>query len=276
MRVVGWSPGVVTGTPNVTLTIDAPRWHGVEFVVSIAPDGALAGLLTQRREPDAVALTAALFQRIPVGALVKTAREFLRDFKLDFERLSPPAGEPDAVLESLDGPVYGRDEQRDLRLARICRRYLQLHQHGTLNPMWKRIIATEFDLSESSVPTTIMRARQRHFLTPVKPGQPGGELTEKARRLLGPSRSTWDRLSADQQAQELRRHPLREPIKRDLRARFDAGQIDRKWWRLLVLAIEPLVTLRPVREVYGKDEPELSAIEAAARELLRTYPELKP
>ena len=280
MRVMEWSLGYPGTAPNVTIEIDSPRWSGLEFCVGIGLDGELESVLV-RRAGRAVPLSAALFRDIPVGALTRVARAHIRGFKEGWEEWNPPGAsellETDALLEYLDKPAYGSDDDRDLRLAQMCRRYLQLHDGGRLHPMWKRILASEFPpLKESSVPTTIMRARnKRHLLTPVAPGQSGGELTEKARRLLGPTPSAWDRLTAAQKQDALRRDGFREPIKRDLSARHTAGEIDRKWWRLLNLALEPLITRFTVREIYG-DDPDLVGIEAAAKELLKTYPELKP
>ena len=64
----------------MTIKIDPPVWSGIEFCVGIGLGGELESVLVCRAG-RAAPLSAALFQRVPVGALTRVAREHIRDFK---------------------------------------------------------------------------------------------------------------------------------------------------------------------------------------------------
>jgi hypothetical protein len=112
----------------------------------------------------------------------------------------------------------------DLRLARLCQRYLALNgKRG-----WRQTLAREFHYKPSSVQTIIGRARARQFLTPVPRGQWGGQLMPKALKLLGlqggdESKSTaWGRATSEERSAALQRESRVE----ELDAALASGSID--------------------------------------------------
>jgi len=76
----------------------------------------------------------------------------------------------------------------DLYYAEWAKRYVEALAEDPKRPVrWilDKAAADGKFLTEAQVRALVNRARERDLLTPSKPGKPGGELTAKARRLLG-------------------------------------------------------------------------------------------
>lgn len=175
------------------LTVDDdPQWMGYTFWLSYIGDELVA--LDVRRDRSAELLSAHALQRVPIGALHRAAQQCVRDFLEAWDGANPEQMQalfPDP-LEWVDALADPPTRENDVKLAELCRRYLELDGE----PGWRSTLAVQFDKAESSIPTMIARARRRRFLTRVPHGQYGGQLTPKALRLLTagarPDRKEWE------------------------------------------------------------------------------------
>lgn len=196
---------------------DDGRWRGYTFTLVYAR-GELTGLNIERKD-DAGVLTAAELQRVPLGALDRAARNaaaerlqrwyepntvmVANEAELQHAweaghnvmmtddlglRRAPTIEDMQAIFGDalLNVPEPGTQRNKDdVRLARLAKRYVELD--GARG--WRRTLGKELGWSESSIQTMVSRARKRGLLTHVRPGRYGGQLTPRARFLLGDTRT---------------------------------------------------------------------------------------
>jgi len=96
-------------------------------------------------------------------------------------------GSLDAILDTPHRP--GRQGRSDLFYARIAEAYVALCDAGNRAPirdLAARLREKEEWYSDESVRQLVNKARNRGLLTESPPGRSGGQLTQKARDLLGP------------------------------------------------------------------------------------------
>ena len=79
----------------------------------------------------------------------------------------------------------------DLFYTRVAFQYVELMKKGEKSPIMATL-ADQRNVSQSSARDLIHEARQRGLLTPTKRGQKGGELTERAKKLLAENMGNED------------------------------------------------------------------------------------
>jgi hypothetical protein len=257
-----WEAGDGSRPTRVALVIDEPRWTGYSFW--LAYNGRELVEVRVLRDGDAEPLAAALFQRIPLGALDRAARECVSSFLAARDETTPTralALFPDP-LDWLDEVADGiTDTEADKRLAMLCLRYLELRGQKD----WRQTLADEFHYSLPSVQTIIGRARKRRFLTPVSQGQNGGQLTPKALRLLAPprARSAWDRATDEIRAAAMDRERWRTELESELHAllpKVESGEISKDTYGIRSLAIDAAVAGWSAADLYP-DHPDIPDIQ---------------
>lgn len=266
-----WEIGDDSRPTRVLLLIDEPRWSG--FTFSLAYNGRDLAEVTVLRDETAEPLTAALFQRVPLGSLDRAARECVSSFLAAWDEANPSTAAalfPDP-LDWLDEVADGEtDRESDERLAKLCRRYLELGAQKD----WRQTLADEFHYSLPSVQTIIGRARKRRFLTPVARGQHGGQLTPKALQLLAPpqTKTAWDLATEEMRQGAIEREQTRARIHDEQLAQFRDGQMNAATYRARALALDSLL----MGGEPEKDYPDESARELreATRYLRSQYKEL--
>lgn len=273
-----WEIGSEQAPTTIATEIEGGDWNGYLFQLTYDASAGLTGFSVVR-DDNAKPLTARKMQTIPLGALDRFAQQWFREWIELWDESNPPTKAaalfPDPLdwLDKVVDPDAGSES--DIRLARLCKRYLELVKEPK-NPMWRRILAYEFDLKESGVQTKISRARRRRFLTPVAHGQSGGQLTPKAHQLLAPPerRSAWDLASPAQRQAALDCDALRQRIKNDLDIAYRSGQSDSTEHRARLLAATALILGHEPEQMYPNES--VPAIREAVRYLQSTYEELAP
>jgi hypothetical protein len=226
----------------VALEVDEDRWRGFVFRLTY-----VRGKLTKLEitcDGTPAELTAELLQRVPLGALNRAARRCVQDFievwdrpedLQDLQRIYPDP------LDWID-PVADPARESDKKLAELCQRYLELVKSPDRDEkkLWRETLGKDFDYAPGSVQTIISRARKRRFLTEVRRGQSGGELTPKARRLLAPPQlqSAWDRATDDVRASALEREKRRDVLEARLLDQLRDGRINKATYRARSLALD--------------------------------------
>ena len=81
----------------------------------------------------------------------------------------------------------GSAGRSDLFYTRVAFQYVELTKKENRQPI-TATLANERNISQSSARDLIHEARRRELLTPTRRGQKGGELTEKAKKLLAESK----------------------------------------------------------------------------------------
>jgi hypothetical protein len=207
-------------------------WPGYLFRLTFR-GGQLHSFETRREGDDAAPLSAHLLQRVPLGALERAVREHINAFMAEWRNIRPEEVQrlfPDReqwfdTFSEGERPV---DPKRDLFLATVAKRYVETIG----DPDQTLILAEEFDRQESSVAALIREARhKRKLLTPTRKGRAGGELTPKARVILGEvpeekMRNAWERATAEQQQGAIEIERLLEESEAALIVQYRAGKID--------------------------------------------------
>jgi hypothetical protein len=200
--------------------------------------GELVGLHVHR-VADAAPLGSHLLQRVPLGALDRAGREHVQAFLEAWESGRPERAlalfpDPADWLDAVADRKTGRED--DERLARLCKRYLELGAKSG----WRAILAREFGYDSSSIQTIIGRARRRRFLTKVPRGRYGGQLTPKALRLLAPPalQSAWERATDEQRTAALERDRRHARLSAILLKQLQMGAIDSDTYKARSLALE--------------------------------------
>lgn len=146
----------------------------------------------RNRPAGAIELTAASIRRLPLGdvitagraAIASKAARALETFQEVNQRLRVKV-EPGEAIRRVAAEIQtakrpGRRGRTDHELAVVAARYVELLATGPGVPR----LAAEMYLSEAHVRSLLTQARARGLMTKAPPGRPGGELTEKAVRLL--------------------------------------------------------------------------------------------
>jgi hypothetical protein len=223
IRVLDWSREPTWAE----LAIDGDeRWTGYTFRLSFSADGALSGLEAKRGD-DAAPLSTHLLQRVPLGALERTFTRWLDELDEEWTKGLPPVSRS-VVREWREQLAAGRPERgdasaRDTQLAALARCYVE-----TLGePGQTKALAEIFSYAQSSIATLVREARLRGLLTPTRKGRPSGQLTAKARALLGDElKNAWEQATDEERAAVLEREELREARDAELLAEYQAGRID--------------------------------------------------
>jgi hypothetical protein len=241
-----WDAPLQPGDPT-RVWLESDSWSGYTFVLSYDAGGNLVGLHVHRMS-DAAPLSAHLLQRVPLGKLDRAARRCVALFLDAWDRPKGVQSTGD-IGDHLDRVADPRTLGDDERLAKLCRRYLELDGKSG----WRAILAREFGYAPSSIQTIIGRARGRRFLTRVPRGQYGGDLTPKALRLLTSPKSRTDGTISLDEGRAKRLHD-------DLLKQHADGQVDDGTFGVRYLAIEALVSPWTPRELWP-DHPALGEIE---------------
>lgn len=174
----------------MALRVEGER-EGIVYDVTLGGNGELVAFSVWRRNPDAAQLTGRMFRDIRVETVAMRIRRELEKAK---GTKSGPWGNPlKAALQLLDptdaidssDQRRGRPSRSDLEVAQIADRYtnlvIQLGGNGAAAQL-----AAELSLSKSTVLGILNEARsgRRGLLSKAPKGRSGGQLTQKARRLL--------------------------------------------------------------------------------------------
>jgi hypothetical protein len=141
--------------------------------------------MSRRTSPDAPAVTARLLHRVPVGAIQDAARRAFRRYAELDDRVmrglaSPAVAELSRRIAGSARP--GRRGRPDREYAELAAAYVHVLE---TSPHPVQALAEKLAFSPSTVANMLSEARRRGLLTrPSTPGQPGGELTPRARDVL--------------------------------------------------------------------------------------------
>jgi hypothetical protein len=121
-------------------------------------------------------------RRLPIGGLLARARKLVSPAR---PKATPgPFVSPSAIgLAGFRESGRGRGRRTDRDFAELAMEYVMLIQEGDRSPA-KTISERTGGGSPAVWANRISEARKRGLLTEVRPGQSGGELTEKAHELL--------------------------------------------------------------------------------------------
>jgi hypothetical protein len=184
----------------VDLAVDE-AWAGFTFRLHFGQNGDLAGL-DVRRSGQAAELTATLLQRVPLGALERSARRHIRDTFGPFVEML--GSDSDARRLMVDA---GRDRPKNAQVRAVKFARLAVWYVETLDRFDQMdILAKEFDWEVGTVPKMIGIARNEyHFLTPTIKGRSGGSVTTEAYRVLTSNiqEQKWATLSETQRGEIL-------------------------------------------------------------------------
>ena len=168
-----WSP------PAAVVTIDDPQWRGYTFALIL--DALQVAHFEVRRDPDAKPLNAWRLQRVPLALIERALRAKLSGVIEQYGRDNPTAPALFSTEDWPDPSEQTRANRDDVKLAQLAKRYVE-----TLDqPQQAEGLAELFGYAPSSISKLIRRARDRHLLTPTSKGRPGGQLTPRAKALLG-------------------------------------------------------------------------------------------
>jgi predicted transcriptional regulator len=131
-----------------------------------------------RHDEDAPAVTARLMRSLPIGEIQQVAQAALVTRTGPWERDVPNRWGA-AFAEAPRPGRKGRDERA---YAEVAAMYLALVHGGSKAPLVD--LAKRLNYSVSRIKNIIHEARRRGLLSKSSRGRRGGELTEKARRLL--------------------------------------------------------------------------------------------
>ncbi len=187
----------------VDLTV-ADQWHGFTFRLHFARNGDLTGL-DVRRSDRAAELTATLLQRVPLGALERSARRHIRETFGPFVELLGSDSHARQAMEDAGRDRPKNAQARAVKFARLAVRYVETLGHFDQLDM----LAQEFDWETGTVPKMIGIARNEyHFLTPTIKGRSGGSVTAKAYGVLTRHvlEQKWAALSEAQRAEVMARN----------------------------------------------------------------------
>lgn len=158
---------------------DGPDGCLVRMRLRLSEAGVYVGSL-ETSAPPGGQINAQLLRRVGLEALGK-----LRDHVLQSS---------DLLIELADGqwcrPAHrpGRRGQPDAHYARWARRYVNAFEAEPRAPI-KYLVDHEAGagrfMTASQVSAFVNKARRRQLLSSASPGQPGGELTAKAKMILG-------------------------------------------------------------------------------------------
>ena len=204
-KTSGWwgSPGSVSADPTVDAVVhvyNEERFPGWTFTVTFSPAGRPVGFAVVAHAPvdaagwpqagdaprhprEAPGITARWLRSLPLAEIQETAR------KAYIGRRT--TGPPDLLAKSLenwarifaDTPRPGRRGRDDRAYAEMAALYVaELERNPTFAV---QALAERLHYARTQVRSVLTEARRRQLLTkPMTPGRAGGELTDKAKRLL--------------------------------------------------------------------------------------------
>lgn len=151
------------------------EWRPVEFAVR------------QAVESEMPAMSSKTIRALPIGELLAASRKALS------AQLGDRAGSSGLRLISLSTTrlapfledARGRQPRDDVAYAGLALEYSFLVQDGDRTPA--KTLAAQHGGVSGTWANRIAEARRRGLLTPVKPGEAGGGMTDKAMRLLNPA-----------------------------------------------------------------------------------------
>lgn len=151
------------------------EWRPVEFAVR------------QAVESEPLAMSSKTIRALPIGELLAASRKALsaqrggRVGSTGLNLVSPSAVYLAAFLED----ARGRRPRDDAAYAGLALEYSFLVQDGDRTPA--KTLAAKHGGVSGTWANRIAEARRRGLLTPVKPGEAGGGMTDKAMKLLNPA-----------------------------------------------------------------------------------------
>ncbi|MFI5496937.1 hypothetical protein [Actinoplanes sp. NPDC051859] len=167
------------------------EWRPVEFAVRQAVESGTLGM------------TSKTIRSLPIGELLAASRKALS------AQLGSRAGssglrliDASAVyLAAFLDDARGRQPRDDAAYAGLALAYSFLVQDGDRTPA--KTLAAQHGGASGTWANRIAEARRRGLLTPVKPGEAGGGVTDKAMTLLNPAWSPEDDALIDAQLDEM-------------------------------------------------------------------------
>lgn len=172
---------------EVRLTATAPHPTAEGWTVSVDLEHRDGEVVATRYSIDCPSgepiRRAPMMGRLGLGKVGELVAE---DIKTGFAKNPRLAGWADSFLAI---PRVGRGTRPDRPYAEVAARYVEALQLAPKAPIRHMLEAEGIEVgggeTESSLRAKLNRARARGLLTAAPPGKPGGELTDKARRLLG-------------------------------------------------------------------------------------------
>lgn len=159
----------------VSATTHTGEWHAVEFAVQ------------QAQTTASSALTGRTIRSLPIGELLSAARQAAteqgpgkpQDRQGKGRHLVRPS---DARLAPFKTDARGKAPRSDDAYAALALEYALRVQEGDRSPV--KALAAEHGGSPGTWANRVAEARKRGLLTPVKSGEAGGGLTDKALHIL--------------------------------------------------------------------------------------------
>lgn len=149
----------------------------LEFVLRL--NGAIVSIAVVPTSDLSPPLTVRALRDLPIGEAARAAQRFANG-KIKGDQVFHDPSEFTDLIGRFDIKRPGRAGRSDVEYARLALLYVDLLDHPT--PA-KELARREY-LSPSQVRNLLVVARRRHLLTDPPVGRAGGELTDKARRLL--------------------------------------------------------------------------------------------
>jgi hypothetical protein len=140
-----------------------------------------AAFLQAAAEAPEGGLTARLLRNVRVGAHMKVMKQILERFAGDLKDLGLTMPTPRRAARPVK--IQERTHGRDATYARLAEAYVAAWAAGSRTPATD--VARRWKLSAAKVRDLLHKARRRDLLTDTPSGKIGGELTDKARELLG-------------------------------------------------------------------------------------------
>ena len=186
----GWGVDLEIDAIGQVASLTLRPWGGPGTNIRSIRDGTTVATFPANRPPGAVpdgGVTARLLRRVPVGALLDRARQELTDIHADaadFADQHPDTSAAraisDAALSFASRP--GRRGRPDVQFAQLADAYVRALGTGRPSPV--QMVAQALYISPDTARNALHEARRRGLLTRPPPGRAGGQLTDKARRLL--------------------------------------------------------------------------------------------
>ncbi|MGY0234970.1 hypothetical protein [Longispora urticae] len=160
----------------------AGEWHMAEFATRTVDDQPARGM------------TGKTVRELPIGQLLTQARNLAGQ-----SRATRPPGQPFAfarpdelALDAFLTEGRGKRRRDDFAFAELALTYAFLVEEGDTTPA--KTLAARHGGSAGTWANRIAEARRRGMLTPVRPGEAGGTLTDKAMQLLTANDPTDDEI----------------------------------------------------------------------------------
>ena len=173
----------MAGFRLVSTSAHAGEWRVTDFA------------LHQIQAPGAFGVTGKTIRSLPIGDLLNAARKAISSHRTVMPS-SASGHRPMGIdrLAAFRTDARGKAPRDDRAYAELALEYSFLVEEGNRSPV-KALTAREGG-SAGTWANRIAEARRRGFLTPVKPGEAGGGITEAALRLLGWNPEEEDRIEA--------------------------------------------------------------------------------